>query len=391
MEARCRATFFSLFVSGLSHSCTSLVPLYTQASAIGHLATSVDAASLAFTAMQFESHRIMDLANQRYVVAIQNLNDALRDPKALERDETLQSVLLLDTYEKLTNRQCQTTPSWMSHVQGAVSLVAARGALNFSSPIACELARSVVTATTISCGAAKVPIPESILSLRQSLDTLNMDSKWEFLGILYDIVNLRAQISHARGPVGPDAIERAEDIDQNLASLEGKMSKSWKPEPVLANFNHKPQLLDGQYDIYPCHYATQAWNALRMMRLEMAGVIMKHHQDLGMGASETTDRICRQICDSVPQCIIPGARPDNAEPFSPLQRLQCRTLLAPLYTAAKFSTDRRVQGWICNTIDYMAEKGNMRVAKDIVDMLRTGSDVDCWTVWVMTGCYPMSA
>ncbi|KAL6406285.1 hypothetical protein AUP68_10456 [Ilyonectria robusta] len=83
MDTRCRETFFSLYVTGFSRSCTSLVPLYTQAPVIGHLACSVDAVSLAFMAVQFESQEVMSLANTRYVEAIQNLGQALRDLKAL--------------------------------------------------------------------------------------------------------------------------------------------------------------------------------------------------------------------------------------------------------------------------------------------------------------------
>lgn len=132
MSTRCREIFFSLYVAGLSRSYTSLVPLYTQAPASGHLACSVDAVSLAFTAVQFETQELMSLANKRYVVAIQNLGQALQNPKVLESDEILQSVLLLDVYEKLSNRKAHTAPSWMSHIQGAMSLVSARGSLNFS-------------------------------------------------------------------------------------------------------------------------------------------------------------------------------------------------------------------------------------------------------------------
>ncbi|KAL6406562.1 ThiJ/PfpI family protein [Ilyonectria robusta] len=378
-------------VIGFSHSYTSLVTLYTQAPATGHLACSVDAVSLAFTAVQFESQEIMSFAKKRYVAAIQNLGQALRDPKALESNEVLQSVLVLDVYEKLSNREAHTRPSWMSHVQGAMSLVAARGSLNFSNPIACQLTRSVVTTLIISCGAAMVPVPESIISLRKELDVSGVDKKWDFMAILLHIVNLRADVYHDGGGDRTRVVEKAKEIDRNLASLEKTLPEFWKPVVVLAADNHGLQLLDGQYDVYPSHFATQLWNTLRAMRLEMAKIIKDYHQSSEPDASETINRISRRICHTVPQFILPGARPDNAEPFSSIQKLQCRTLLAPLYLAACVSTDTHIQEWICNSIDYMAEKGNIRVAKDIADMLRTRSDIDYWTVWAMTGCYAMTA
>lgn len=390
METRCREIFFSQYVTGLSQSCAPLIPLYNQAPAIGHLACSVSAASLAFTAVQFESQEVMSLANKRYLAAIQNLGQALRDPKALESDETLQAVLLLDLYEKFSSRQAHIPPSWMSHIQGAMSLVAARGTLNFSSLVASQLARNVVTTLMMSCGAAKVFIPESLLSLRRELDVSNADTKWDFMEIVCEIVNLRADIYHKLGS-GAGVYEKAKEIDQNLASLEDKLPEVWKPVSVLATVNHGPRLLDGQYDVYPNQYATQVWTALRAMRLEMTKIIRDNHPCSKASASETINRISRRICHAVPQFILPEARPDNAEPFSPIQKLQCRTLLAPLYLAAQLSTDSHMKEWICNSIDYMAEKGNIRVAKDITNILKRNSGEDYWTIWAMTGCYAMAA
>lgn len=391
MGTCCREAFFSLYLTGFSHSYASVVTLYSQAPAMGHLACSVDAVSLAFTAVQFESQEITTFANKRYVAAIQNLGQALRDPKALESDEILQSVLLLDLYEKLSNHEAHTPRSWMSHIQGAMSLVAARGSLNFSNPIACQLTRSVVTSLIISCGAAMVSVPECILALRKELDVSLVDQKWDFMGILFHIVNLRADVHHNGSGSGNRVVEKAKEIDRNLISLEETLPEFWKPVVVLAPNSHGLQLLDGQYDVYPNHFATQLWNVLRALRLEMAKIIKDHHQSSETDASETINHISRRICHAVPQFILPGARPDNAEPFSSIQKLQCRTLLAPLYTAACVSTDRDIQEWICKSMDYMAEKGNIRVAKDIADMLRTKSDTDYWTVWAMTGCYAMTA
>jgi hypothetical protein len=270
-------------------------------------------------------------------------------------------------------------------------LLAARGTLNFTSPIASQLARNVVITLMMSCGAAKVFIPEPILSLRRELDMFNADTKWDFTEIVCEIVNLRADVHHNRGGSGTGVGEKAKKIDQNLASLEDKLPEFWKPVPVLATVNHGPRLLDGQYDVYPNQYATQVWNALRAMRLEMTKIIRDTHSCSETGASETINRISRRICHAVPQFILPGARPDNAEPFSPMQKLQCRTLLAPLYLAAQLSTDRHMKEWICNSIDYMAEKGNIRIAKDITNILKTNSGVDYWTIWAMTGCYAMAA
>ncbi|KAM5357702.1 hypothetical protein ACJZ2D_016003 [Fusarium nematophilum] len=392
MDTRCRDTFFALYVTGISRSCTSLVPLYTKGRATGHLACSVDAVSLAFAGVQFDSQEATNLANKRYVTAIQNLGQALRDPRALKSDQTLQSVLLLDLYEKICGRDTKQPPSWMSHIQGAISLIEARGDFDLSSPIACELARNVVTTFTISCGTVKAPVPDNVLSLRKRLDGHVLDTKWEFMNILLDIANLRADMHNGKWlNHTAEAAEMAKELDCRLVSLEQKLPEDWKPVPCSTAIRHQPHLLDGHHDAYPNHFVTQLWNTLRAMRLEMTKIIKDHDASSQAAASETINSIARKMCHAVPQFMLPGTRPENAGPFSPMEKLQCRSLLSCLYLAAQLSADEHLREWICACMEYMAEKGGMRVARDIAGIIRGRMDVDYWTVWAMTGCYAMAA
>lgn len=110
-DVRARHTFFSLYVERLSQNCTHLGSLYARASTIGQLASSVDALSLALVAFQFESLELMRLANSRYVGAIRGVGQALRNVQTAVSDETLQSVMLLDLYEKITNRNSRNSYS----------------------------------------------------------------------------------------------------------------------------------------------------------------------------------------------------------------------------------------------------------------------------------------
>ncbi|EEU36904.1 uncharacterized protein NECHADRAFT_42175 [Fusarium vanettenii 77-13-4] len=392
MDTRCRDTFFALYVTGISRSCTSLVPLYINAPATGHLACSVDAVSLAFAGVQFESQEAMSLASKRYVTALQNLGQALRHPRALRSDQTLQSVLLLDLYEKICGQDTQQPRSWISHIQGAMSLIEARGNFDLSSPIACELARNVVTTLTISCGAVKAPVPDSVLLLRRRLDGHVLDTKWEFMNILLDIVNLRADIHNGRWlNHTAEAAERAKGLDRRLVSLEQKLPEDWKPVPCFTTIRHKPLLLDGYHDAYPNHFVTQLWNTLRAMRLEMTKIIKDHDPSSEAAASKTINSTARKICHAVPQFMLPGSRPENAGPFSPMEKLQCRSLLSCLYLAAQLLADEHLREWTCACMEYIAERGGMRVARDIAGIIRGRMDVDYWTVWAMTGCYAMAA
>ncbi|KAH7230322.1 hypothetical protein B0J15DRAFT_575618 [Fusarium solani] len=374
IDTRCRDTFFALYVTGISRSCTSLVPLYTKAPATGHLACSVDAVSLAFAGVQFESQEAMSLASKRYVTAIQNLGQALRHPRALKSDQTLQSMLLLDLYEKICGRDRQQPRSWMS-----------AGDFDLSSPIACELARNVVTTLTISCGAVRAPVPDSVMLLRRRLDGHVLDTKWGFMNILLDIVNLRADMHNGRWlNHTAEAAERAKGLDRRLVSLEQKLPEDWKPVPCSTAIRHQPLLLDGHHDAYPNHFVTQLWNTLRAMRLEMTKIIKNHDPSSEAAASETINSIARKMCRAVPQFMLPGSRPENAGPFSPMEKLQCRSLLSCLYLAAQLSADEHLREWTCACMDYMTERGEMRVARDIAAIIR----LDCMSIIIVPCPFP---
>lgn len=343
---------------------------------------------------QINNPRLVHLANENYVVAIQRLGLALRNPAVAASDETFQSVLLLDLYEKMANRDPQSSASWMSHIQGAMSLVKARGNKNFSSYIACQLASRLAVTLTTSCGAATIPVPEALLALRRDLDPFVNDAKWDFTALMVNVVNLKADLQNGRFASSAEAAEKARELDGRLVSLEITLPPSWNPRRVFS-VGYDPHLFDRYYDVYPNHFVTQLRNGIWIMRLTMNDIVRRHDpgdpSNPATSASKAISDITRQICAAVPQFILSGARQENRVPFSPLQRLQCLTLLTPLYLAGQLSTDNCMRDWIGHCMEDIAEAGNMKTAKDVGDILRTKPDVDYWTVYIMTGSYALAA
>ena len=361
-----------------------------------HLSASVDAVSLAFMSFQFNSEALVRLAREKYVIAIQKLWLALRNPQLLTTDITLQAVLVLDLYEKMVNRNPQKPESWMSHVQGAMSLVTVRGNSIFSNYITCQLAYRLVVTLTISCGAATLPVPNTLIGLQQGLDSYFDDAKWGFIAILTEIVNLQASLCNGRMRLAcsRDIVEKAWEIDNLLATFEARLPLHWKPRRVFCT-GYDPRLFAHYYDIYPNHYATQLWNAIRVMRLAMADIVRKHGFEDASGTGKSVlksiSEITLQICAAVPQFILPDAQPDNILPLSPLQSLQCNTLLAPLYLAAQVSMDQSMRDWIIRSMQYMAEAGNIKMAQDVAHILSTNPTMNYWAVYAMTGSYAFAA
>ncbi|KAH7237255.1 hypothetical protein B0J15DRAFT_453696 [Fusarium solani] len=389
-----RNAFLCLYIDRYSYGFDALAPLLATAPASGHLQASVGAVGLAFMALQENRLDLMPLASRQYLVAIRAVREAIRISQQLASngtskpvsDETLQLVLLLDLYEKLT--MCHQGPglpgSWLSHLQGALVVVQAHPSTDFRNSTTCQLAGRTVIALTISCGAAGVPIPEALKVVRQDLDCYIRNSKWTFIGLLMTIVNLRARMRSA--VLGSDDIlTQASELQDQLALAESKIQRLWRPHRVTS---HQNFILDNYYDVYPSHYATQVFNAFRILRLEMCGIIRNLHPSSSV--EKTIDQVTRDICAAVPQFILPEARPGNALPFSPLQLLECHGILTALYEAGQITTDMHLRGWILQCLAYMADNG-IKMARDVGHILTFTPKVDYWTVFTMIGSCGITA
>lgn len=158
-------------------------------------------------------------------------------------DEALQSVLLLDLYEKMVNRDPRRSASWMSHIQGAMSLVSSRGSGGLSGSIACKLSSRVAIKLMISCGVNNVPIPAELISLRKRLDSSMGDLEWDFTALVVDVVNLRESIRNGGHNCTTVLAQRVKGLDSRLNNLDMALLQSCAIRRVFLTDNH-PYVFD---------------------------------------------------------------------------------------------------------------------------------------------------
>jgi hypothetical protein len=300
----------------------------------------------------------------------------------------LKSVLLLDLYEKMVvhrNVERFSQPgSWLSHVSGALLLVQIRPTHGFSDPVTVQLAMRTAFALTISCGAAGIHVPKALSALQRDLDHYIRSPKWTFIDVLSAIINLRADIRASR--LRPDELfQRAQELDMRLRLGESNIPHSWKPRRISAD---NAMILNGYYDLYPCHYATQVFNAFRIMRLDLNRIICE--LDMDSSASQTILEITQDICASVPQFIFSTTKAESTLPLSPLQILQCNESLTPLYVAAQMTSEPRIRAWILQTLGHMGDNG-VKLATDVIHVLLSAPKTDYWRVFTMVGSCGITA
>lgn len=393
---RAQYAFFSIYVFRFSRSLDTVTAFYSKARVLDPLSATVEATSLAFMAMQLNSKQLMGLASGSYVTAIQRLGLALSELKDSEAENTLLSVLFLDMFEKMVNRNPRGSPSWMTHAQGGLCLLGAHQKKFVSSLAGSKLAARLVTALTVSCAAAAVRVPHALRALRHDIDIFVSSTKWSFTGILASIVDLQADVYNAEGICRLDFVERAVLLDDQLQSLGLTLPPSWKPRRIPTT-GDDPRIFGCYYNVYQDHYITQVSNAIHAMRLVLDKIIRCHASEgddsiLKAGAPvDEIHGIAYQICASVPQFILPGAHPDNTLPFSPLQRLQCHTLLTPLYFVHQVSSNLLLRDWVKRCLRYMWEIGSMEIAKSLADEMEADPNLDYWVVYAKVGSYAFAA
>ncbi|KAK6079056.1 hypothetical protein SCUP234_05982 [Seiridium cupressi] len=432
-------------------SATSVLSAAVDAAALAFLAKQHEAPGYVTVHSTPGPGELVSLTSRSYIIAIKRLSTVLdaairgqdealgtRLHEEARGDATLQAVLLLDLCEKLASigrRPDQTSPPdlqedndndnnsaitegpWMSHLRGALDLVRIRGLKRrYSSPTARRLAARLAMTLVISCGVAGVHVPQELEELRMGLlphldilpqiedrgaiknwstDDIRVDPKFAATGLVIGVVNLAADFSQGKRPPR-DLFRRAKELDNRLAAMECELPSSWQCERIYTE-EGPPFIYGDHYDMYVDHFVTQVRNVIRSMRLLLLEMIQMHcsfHEDVDDYHTRTArliDSLCGDICAAVPQFVWPQARSENCIPFTPLQSLQCYTLLSPLYLAAKLSTRVKMRTWIIGTLQYMAGFGGMKAANSIAGILQSHSDISYWQVYAMLGSYAFAA
>lgn len=390
---------------------------------------------------------LVRLATESYTASIRRLssimNAAMQPTSAagatgsgveqLHDDATLQAVLLLDLYEKLAHvgsrpgrapRPLDTISSsdhpgdgpWMSHLRGALDLVRVRGPhRSYSSSTARRLTARLAMTVVISCAVAGVHVPAELQELRMGLlpylgtppliedrvtkvwNADSVDPKFAATSLVIGVVNLTADVSLGH-TTASEVVRLATKLDNQLVEMERGLPPPWQSKRIYTSTDSKT-IYSGYYDIYTDHFVAQVRNVIRSMRLLLAGLAWEHclacsdpaDDPCGTSVSALVRDLCCDICASVPQFVWPEARSENRIPFTPLQTLQCYTLLSPLYLAGKLSPQLGMRTWVIAILNYMADCGGMRAAKSVADILLYTPQVSYWQIYAMLGSYAFAA
>ncbi|KAK3187362.1 hypothetical protein K4F52_003994 [Lecanicillium sp. MT-2017a] len=396
--------FFANFVFGLARSYDALGILYQTNSPPAHLAASVDAAALAFFALrQFQPSEAMSrLATERYVAALRLVNAALAVPSSALADDTLQSILLLDIYEKLAVRRHRSGARQMRHINGAVSLIRARGRGGLQAYVGRRLTQRLYTTLVITCAMSGQRIPDEMERLRLDLNeyyTVYEDPKWGVTSLNENIINFTCDVNAGIIVAREEILAQACAFYRQAKALQDSLPKHWRPVRTFAGDQPlgRQLTLAGSYDVYQTMYFAQVSNVIRTIHLNLL-LMIECYTPTDDAASIATTRqsieaCVREVCDSLAQYMVRRSE-DGAlslDLAAPMQQLGTYTILFPLYLAAQASLDTHLRGWVRSVLELAADVGGMAMARKTADTLRRGAKVPPWDVYTMLGSYAIAA
>ena len=420
LEDQARNAFFFHYVTHSLRTYSYLQSFYSIASPQACLSTSVDAVSLAFFSHWANYPLALDNAKRKYVSALQLVNDAIQTPHLVSRDATLLAAMLLDLFEKMTNRSPKSDGAWVSHVNGAFSLIQLRGHGQFLRPIGLQMLLRLCTNLLISCVASHRPIPSELLVLRANaacyIDSNN--PKWRLMSLMVRFVELQQAHKNTTSPTR-NICDLAASLDKDFCALETDMPLAWYPQTTYVD-DKSEQVYGNRFESYGNVHITQTWNVLRLTRIFLNETIRdrclqtqessEHILPLNeiyscyTTANQLIANLASEICASVPQYM--GIRASvltetpcydsfssyDSQGIDSSRSLQCYTLIFPLYVAARSAPSTSgIKEWALKQLSIMSNIFSLRNAEVVSKILRTGKDVDPWTVYATLGSYAFVA
>jgi hypothetical protein len=310
------------------------------------VATTMAALGIAGVANLYLDPSLKRVASRWYLKAIKMVNVAISSSHEVRNDSTLVAVNLLSMFEALTNNS--SLSGWSSHVEGAASIVKARGINQFSTPAGRRMYLHTMGLLTMNQMGKGEPMPDYIRDLNDEIiGYLDMEDPRNAFFFLHMKTNdFRAHIIRQRSPDLRNIIERAIELDTLALSIFEKAGAEWLYETVPYS-REMPGVFGDEYHVYPAHATAQTWNWVRYNRIYYHDIIRNtilagmaksppvfnglRYTELLRKSTRTLAQLQSDILASMPQFLhdTPMTVPDISTPsgyLSSSQSVQARTV-----------------------------------------------------------------
>ncbi|KAF2095425.1 hypothetical protein NA57DRAFT_79152 [Rhizodiscina lignyota] len=269
-------------------------------------------------------------SRQTYANAVRLTSAALQEPASCNAYNMIMTIILLAMFEVITCQDPQSMQAWHSHLEGAVALLNLQGSSLVKDRSGVNLFMQLRSQILVRCAQGSTPIPTPIAKWARRLKKLMGPDELIYTQLsdhMDRFVNVRASLLNLDYLNSPSTVSALLSIDQDLDRWAASLPGSWQYETHTTAPNE--DFFDATYHKYPSYSIALAWNDYRAIRLVLCDTLFLHFNSrIAMGKHigfpellaqrdrviETTRRISRDICYSVPYFLGRTSHPYTAKP-----------------------------------------------------------------------------
>ena len=356
------------------------------------LEPALKAVGLASLALQTARPELQAKSRTLYVEAIASTNLALHSENKALNDSALASILLLSLYETLSPRSFISDTAWVTHIQGALTLLKLRGPAQFRSKFGLDLFKQVAPSIRLFCIQKFIRVPDDLRKLDRLASQHAEDEDIAFVWprVVEAFADLRADMAEGWLVEASDILYRCNSILQLMQDLTTELPPECRFETISVE---KPSR-DFHGDVYyrfRDHHVAQKWNTVWQAQLALNSLMCQQIIRLSEGSErppcgdmnleaefmsyeQGIEEAASNICATVPAFF---AAEDNSS--SNTRRHVAAMgyfLIWPLFTAA--STSALVREYIIDRLHFIADDLKLPQARRSAELLEEGARAETW-------------
>ncbi|KAI9661012.1 MAG: hypothetical protein M1821_009339 [Bathelium mastoideum] len=334
----------------------------------------------------------------------------------------LLSSLMLDIYEKITDREFRNNQWWTSHIDGALALIRFRGFEQFQNILECRVLSRFGVHHVTTCVINGSPVPDDVAAIKAYLVNCqifpNLTS--QRLDVLIDYASWQAKL-RGKSWSGDECIKASSELDDRIQAVNQFMPLDWKYSTTVLE-HHADRNFESYYHTYPDRIVCQSHNLFRLMRIQINDFLIDHCSRLSThdqfltlieAARDKIRKMVSEICASVPDYMdcdgparerLPAPQKSEAQDqgsncapdhgpkqtshvHTPDHQADVHSLIFPLYAAGRAKAVPDARLWVIGRLHYMASHFNISDAECVAQMLERGADVCPWEAYALLGSY----
>ncbi|KAL4966161.1 Zn(II)2Cys6 transcription factor domain-containing protein [Aspergillus stella-maris] len=369
------------------------LPSFNDTQSGEEVSLSLTAAALAAYANRFGHPEVLDRARHYYGRSLQSVNRALQSPVDAATDDTMISILLLNTFEGLTSESPTSMAYSEGHMKGELMVLNLRGESVMKTRHGLQIFQHMSRCIITYCVIRPTRVPPDVIRLRRLaakyMDT--SDPAWMVEEMMIKLASFHTDVSDGVLANPQSIINVALELDEELCMLKASLLPISRPKPTQSADTIESQA--AAY-MYPDLWTVYIWNYVRTCRLRLQNeVVVQLSQQCGnlpspstedegllLQSCATMEALILEICASVRQYggyLLADSRNQYAtrQVAGPVPMVAgVYFLLWPLLIAGSMTASDTQRDWIVQQCRLLAKLTGIQRMATVADAIANGDE-----------------